>query len=221
VLAVLSAVLLAIGVAPAGAQDEQPTTHDQPADRRGIAACVEFLGGAASGFLAHEAAHVALDAAFSADPGIKRVSFGPIPFFAITHRPDVTSRQEFAISSAGFWVQHASSEWILTRRPHLRDERAPFAKGWLAWNVLASAAYSGAAFARIGPPERDTRGMARSLGVGEPWVGGLLLAPAVLDVWRYRQPDARGPRWASRAIKIALVAAAIAADRGPRASASR
>ena len=50
-------------------------------------------------------------------------------------------------------------------------ERAPFAKGLLAWNVLASAAYSGAAFAHAGPPERDTRGMAAALGVNEAWVG--------------------------------------------------
>jgi len=221
VLALVGVGLMAIAIIPVAAQEAQPPTQAEAAERRSIAGCVEFLGGAASGFLAHEAAHLALDAAFSADPGVKRVSFGPIPFFAITHRPDVSSRQEFAIASAGFWMQHASSEWILTRRPHLRDERARFQKGWLAWNVLASVAYSGAAFAGIGPPERDTRGMAESLGIPEPWIGGMLLAPAVLDVWRYRQPDARWPRWTSRAIKIALVAASIAADRGPRRPSSR
>ena len=44
------------------------------------------------------------------------------------------------------------------------DEHAPFAKGVLAFNVAASAAYAGAAFARTGPYERDTRGMASQLG---------------------------------------------------------
>ena len=96
------------------------------------------------------------------------------------------------ISSAGFWVQHATSEWLLTRHPHLRREHAPFRKGLLAWNVLASAAYSGAAFARAGPPERDTRGMAMSLGVPEPWIGALILAPAVLDAVRYAHPTRHG-----------------------------
>ena len=110
------------------------------------------------------------DLAFDASPGLARVSFGPIPFFAISHRP-VGPKEEFTISSAGFWVQHGTSEWLLTTRPNLRSERAPFAKGVLAWNVLASVAYSGAAFARAGPPERDTRGMANSLGVAEPWIG--------------------------------------------------
>ena len=43
------------------------------------------------------------------------------------------------------------NEWLLGRRPNLRHERAPFAKGVFTFNVLASAAYSGAAFARTGP----------------------------------------------------------------------
>jgi hypothetical protein len=117
----------------------------------------------------------------------------------------VTPRQEFTISSAGFWVQHGTSELLLTRRPHLRKEHAPFEKGILAWNVVASAAYSGAALARTGPPERDTRGMATSLRVGEPWMGALVLAPAVLDTFRYVRPEARWARWTSRSLKVAAV----------------
>ena len=38
-------------------------------------------------------------------------------------------------------MQRAESEWLLTRRPRLRHERAPFAKGVLAFDVLASVAY--------------------------------------------------------------------------------
>ena len=37
--------------------------------------------------------------------------------------------------------------------------------------MIASAAYSTAAFGRFGPAERDTRGMATSLGIAEPWMG--------------------------------------------------
>ena len=47
------------------------------------------------------------------------------------------------------------------------------------------------AFARVGPAERDTRGMAESLGWKEPYVGLLILVPAVLDIVRYYNPDAR------------------------------
>jgi hypothetical protein len=163
-----------------------------------------FLGGAAVAFGAHEGGHLVFDAIFDADAGIDKVDFHGIPFFAITHHP-VSPRRELTISSAGFWIQHAGSEWVLTRRPHIKDERAPFEKGILAFNVLASAAYAGAAFARTGPEERDTRGIAASAGVAEPWVGGMILAPAVLDGWRYFHPDAKWAVWTSRAVKVGMV----------------
>jgi hypothetical protein len=133
------------------------------------------------------------------------VRFGPVPFFAITHRSDVSPRREFAISSAGFWMQDLSSEWLLTRRPTLRDVRAPVAKGVLAFNVLNSAGYACVAFARAGPFERDTRGMAESIGVDERTIGAMVLAPAVLDAIRYFRPEARWAKWASRAAKAGSV----------------
>jgi hypothetical protein len=169
------------------------------------AAVGAFLGGAAIGLGAHEGGHLFFDLLFDADPGIKKVEFHGIPFFAITHRADVSRRQELAIASAGFWVQHAGSEWLLTKRPQLRRERAPFEKGLLAFNVLASVAYAGAAFAEAGPAERDTRGMAVSARISEPWIGAMILAPAVLDGWRYFNPEARWPVWASRAAKVGVV----------------
>jgi hypothetical protein len=138
------------------------------------------------------------------------VSFGPIPFFAITHDP-VSPAREYAISAAGFWMQAASSEWILTRRPYLREEKAPIAKGVLAFHVAASAAYTFAALAGVGPDERDTLAMARALRCKEGWVGAMVIAPAALDVWRYRNPDATWARWASRAAKIGLVVAVVRA----------
>lgn len=166
---------------------------------------VKFLAGAAAAFGAHEAGHLTTDLLFDADPRLKRVDFHGIPFFAITHRADVTSRQRFVIASAGFWVQHAGSEMILSRSPNLRRERAPFKKGVLAFNVLASAAYAGAAFARTGPDERDTRGMAEGARVDERWIGAMILAPAVLDSIRYLDPDAKWAVWTSRAAKVGLV----------------
>jgi hypothetical protein len=164
-----------------------------------------FLAGSAVAFGAHESGHLVFDLLFDADPGISKVDFHGIPFFAITHRSGLSPRRELTISSAGFWVQHAGSEWLLTRRPKLRHEHAPFAKGVLAFNVLTSVAYAGAAFGRTGPVERDTRGMAGALRIDEPWVGAMILAPAALDAWRYVQPDAKWPVWASRAAKIGMV----------------
>jgi hypothetical protein len=164
-----------------------------------------FLAGGAVGLAAHETGHLVFDWIFDADPGIAKVDFHGIPFFAITHRSDLSPKREFVISSAGFWVQHAGSEWLLTRRPGLRRERAPFAKGVLAFNVFASVGYAGAAFARTGPAERDTRGIAASAEIDEPWVGAMILAPAVLDSWRYFRPEAKWAVWASRAAKVGMV----------------
>jgi hypothetical protein len=166
---------------------------------------VLFLTGAAIGLAAHEAGHVIADLAFDETPGLQNVDFHGIPFFAITHRSGLPSNQEFVISSAGFWVQHAGSEWLLTRRPNIRSEDAPLAKGVLAFNVLASVAYSGAAFAKTGPLERDTRGMAASARIDERWIGALVLAPALLDGWRYYHPGSKWASWASRGVKIGMV----------------
>ena len=91
---------------------------------------------------------------------------------------------------------------MLTTHPELRNERAPVLKGMLAFNVATSAAYSVAAFARVGPAERDTRGMAISAGVTEPVIGALILAPAVLDATRYLGSRNRFVVWGSRAAKI-------------------
>src|SRR4029078_12145096 len=130
------------------------------------------------------------------------VSFHGLPFFAITHKSGLSPRREFVIDSAGFWVQEATHEFILSRRPNLRQERAPFVKGVVAFNIVASVGYAGAAFARTGPLERDTRGMADALGWKEPYVGLLILIPAVLDAVRYFHPHARWAGWGSRGAKI-------------------
>ena len=74
--------------------------------------------------------------------------------------------------------------------------------GLFAFNVLASVGYAGAAFARTGPPERDTRGMADSLRWKEPAIGVLILIPALLDAFRYYHPDAKWAAWGSRAAKV-------------------
>jgi hypothetical protein len=158
-----------------------------------------------AGLAAHESGHLFFDVIFDADPGVKRVEFHGIPFFAITHRTDLAPRQEYTISAAGFWVQQATNEWLLTSRPRLRFEPAPFAKGVFAFNIGASAMYSVAAFARTGPPERDTRGMAEGSRIDERWIGAVVLAPAAFDTWRYFDPESRWAVWLSRAAKVGSV----------------
>jgi hypothetical protein len=194
-------LVLALSVAQnAGAQQAAPAA---PVNR--LESASVFLAGGAVAFGAHESGHLLFDLLFDADPGIDKVEFHGIPFFAITHKSGLSPREEFTISSAGFWMQHAGNEWLLTRRPGLHHERAPFAKGMVAFNVLASVAYAGAAFAQTGPAERDTLGMATSARIDEPWIGAMILTPAVLDAWRYFHPDAKWAVWASRAAKVGMV----------------
>ena len=199
---VLAALLIA---APAFAQATPPAPPPSKARQT-----IVFLAGAATGLGVHEAGHLLTAAAFGANPRVVGIHYGPIPFFAIRHDP-VTRREEYVISASGFWMQHAGSEWLLSARPDLRHEDAPFEKGALAFHLGVSAMYSVAAFGQLGPPERDTRGMAVSLGphgVREPIVGVLVLAPAALDAYRYFRPNSAWARWASRGAKVLVVALA-------------
>jgi len=213
-------VALAAAEGSARAQDAPaapPATQSStPADKQSaLAATVVFLAGAATGLVVHESGHVLFSAIFDANPRVEPLHFGFIPFFKIAHDP-VTRREEFVISSAGFWMQYADSEWILSAKPDIRTEHAPFLKGILAFDLGASTVYSIAAFGSFGPPERDTRGMAVSLGKTgwpEPVVGVIVLAPAALDGYRYFHPDSGWAKWTSRAVKIASVALTLAAGR--------
>ena len=192
---------VAVMAEPARAQEpvQQPATTSEKSATSDV---VRFLGGGLAGLAAHESGHLLFDAIFDAHASVKGVSFHGVPFFAITHDPGLPPRREFVIDSAGFGVQEATNEIVLSRRPNLRRESAPFTKGVVAFNVLASFAYAGAAFARTGPVERDTRGMADALGVKEPYIGLLILAPAILDTVRYFHPEARWATWGSRGAKM-------------------
>lgn len=163
-----------------------------------------FVAGAASAFVIHEASHLALDIAFDANPRLKAVRFGPIPFFAVTHRGNLPPRREALISGAGFFSQHVIAEAVLSRRAP-GESISPFAKGALAFHTAASFAYAGAALARYGPFERDTRGIAEATHTDERLVGALVLAPAAFDAWRYFHPGSRTAKWGSRLAKAAFL----------------
>lgn len=211
---------LALAAAPleARAQDPPPQSAQRQVDRQSsipseerqddgrAARVLRFLAGGAAGLVVHEAGHVLSGAALGANPGFKRLDYGVIPFFAVTHDP-VSRRREYVISASGFFAQHAASEWLLGGPP-LRSSPSAFRKGWLTFNLATSAVYTAAAFGRFGPPERDTRGMAVSAGDGgvpEPMIGVLILTPAVLDGIRYAAGDPAWARWSSRAVKAAML----------------
>jgi len=160
-----------------------------------------LLGGAA-GLAIHESGHLVADWAFDEKVVIKKVDYKGIPFFALSHAPDLSPRREYVVSSAGFWAQYLYSEQILTHHPNLKDEQSPFRKGMLTFHVVTSLMYAGAAFGKTGPTERDTRGMASSRRMSERWIGVMVLAPAILDAYRYFNPDARWASWASRSAKM-------------------
>jgi hypothetical protein len=164
-----------------------------------------LLGGAA-GLALHESGHLIADWAFDEKVVVKKVGWEGLPFFALSHANDLSPRREFIVSSAGFWSQWLTSEQILSHHPDLRHEDSPFRKGVLTFHVVTLMIYSGAAFWKTGPVERDTRGMADSIHVNERWLGAMLLVPAMLDTYRYLRPDARWARWTSRGVKMGSVA---------------
>ena len=175
---------------------------------------VRFLAGGAAGLVVHEAGHIATGLAIGADPGFKRLDYGFIPFFAITH-DSVSRRREYIIASSGFHAQHFANELLLRRGAAgegLRSRDSAFRKGWLTFNLATSAVYTTAALGRFGAPERDTLGMARYAGddrVPEPVIGVLLLVPAALDGVRYVYDDPAWARWTSRAVKAGLLLLAV------------
>jgi hypothetical protein len=186
--------------ASAAAQNAEPN-EPSAGERFG-----KLLLGGAAGLGLHEGAHLVADWAFEEKVVVKKVDYKGIPFFALTHAHDLSPRREYVVSAAGMWAQYLYSEQILTHHRRLRHEQSPFRKGILTFHVVTSLIYSGAAFGKTGPPERDTRGMADSLKISERWLGALLLAPALLDTYRYFHPEGRWAAWASRGVKMGSVA---------------
>ena len=188
-------MLLVVCVTPAFAQQEES----------GASKFGKVLLGGAAGLGLHETGHLIANWAFEEKVVVKKVDYKGIPFFALSHAPDLSPRREYVVSSAGFWAQYLYSEQILTHHPRLKDEESPFRKGMLTFHVVTSLIYSGAALGKTGPVERDTRGMATSRRIDERWIGLMVLAPALLDMYRYFNADARWAAWASRGVKMGSV----------------
>ena len=119
-----------------------------------------LLGGAA-GLGLHEGGHLVANWAFEEKVKVKKVDYKGIPFFALSHAPDLSPRREYVVSSAGFWAQYLYSEQILTHHPNLKDEESPFRKGMLTFHVVTSLVYAGAAFGKTGPSSATRAGWRR------------------------------------------------------------
>jgi hypothetical protein len=91
----------------------------------------------------------------------------------------------------------------LTRRPRSADQ-APLTKGVFAFNVIASVACGCRVRENWSGGARYAR-MAASSRIDERWIGALVLAPALLDGWRYHHPNAKWAAWSSRGVKIGMV----------------
>lgn len=180
-----------------------------------------FLAGSAAGFLLHESAHALVAESLGFDARLE--SRGkPIPFVVVRYdlastrdengqirytdkegRPVSNGAQkQYAIASAGINSQNITSEIILTLHPNLREERRPFLKGVLAFDILVSVGY-----ALIGrkDPDGDLRGMSEALGVSDKWMATLVLLPAAVDTYRYVYPDSRWAPWVGRGSKAYLL----------------
>ena len=177
---------LLVAILPVHAVAQESSAQSEPArdaEQSRTVAFAKFLAGAAVGTGLHEAGHL----------------------IAGWERYDVSRRHAIAVRSAGFWAQYVTSETVLSPHPRLRAERSPFRKGLLAFHLATSTGYAALAFTRTGPFGRDTLEMAQATRIDEPWIGALVLTPAVLDGVRYLRPEWRWAAWLSRGVKVGSV----------------
>ena len=185
-----------------------------------------FAGGAVTALAAHETCHLFANLATGNRPGFEPVTFmGFIPYFAIipsihcrgghcTKRDGETYGAGrpglYTIVSSGIQCQHYEDEVILTRRPGLRMDDAPFRKGMLAFNTLISIGYVLANWTGVEPTDGDIRGIHRDGGAPRLLLGSMILGIAAVDIARYFHPDARWLAWLSRVAKISVTGIAFA-----------
>lgn len=180
-----------------------------------------FAAGALTGFLAHESGHLAMNLALGNTPTLDYISvFGFIPFFSIDPqlhcdgtrcvKADNTPLKfgeagKYTIVTAGFDVQHLTTELLLSLEPELRFEHAPFRKGLLAFDLLLSAGYALASVAGVESVYGDVHNANDASGLPRVVFAAVLLAPAVIDAYRYFRPKSTWAPWASRAAKLGMI----------------
>ena len=188
-----------------------------------------LAAGALTGFFAHEGGHLFANFVYGNVPRLEGLwAFGLVPFFAISPRIECDGdhcttydghefhggpRGKLVITSGGFNVQHLTDEILLTRDPTLRYHYAPFRKGLLAFNTLLSIGYTLASWTRTEDPHGDVSHSAHLAGLSSEVYAGMLVLPAVFDLYRYFHPDSWWAPWVSRGGKAAFLGVIFAAPR--------
>jgi hypothetical protein len=164
--------------------------------------------GAASGFVGHELGHVVADLMTGHHPTFHTTKTGPFYFFAIQPCCGHLSNGElYFIASAGLTVNNLSSELILDIGPKLRSHHNPYLKGVLLVDIGLELGYAISGFLESKypnaiPAQSDVGSMARALGA-RPWQVGLtVMAPAVVDIYRYFVPSSAWAPWVSIESKL-------------------
>lgn len=182
--------------------------------------------GFVTAFVVHEACHGVANLAMANVPTLEPVRFlGFLPFFAVspniqcqdgvcTQRDGQTfepgPRGYTFIVSSGILCQEITNEIILTERPRIRYETAPFLKGMLLFNVATSVAYGIANLTGLEPPQGDLYGMDAAGGVPHGVFAAVVLGTAALDVARYFLPESTWLPWVSRGSKVVTVGLVVA-----------
>jgi hypothetical protein len=185
-----------------------------------------FAGGAVTALAAHESCHLIANLAMGNRPSFESVTFlGFIPYFAIVPsihcRGGACSKSNgqpfwpgrpglYTIVSAGIQCQQYQDEVILTRRPGLRMDSAPFRKGMLAFNTLVSIGYVLANWSGVEPTDGDIRGIHRDGGAPRLLLSSMILGIAAVDIARYYYPHARWLAWLNRVAKVSVTGIAFA-----------
>jgi len=240
IMARVRATLLALAVcivAASGRAEDSVTPIPSPkreapptlTDIRDVGSFAWFFSGALTGLFAHEMGHVTANLAYGNVPKLVGLRyFGVIPFFAISPRIECRGntcydhdgdrfrggrRGKFVITSAGFNVQHFTDELLLQIEPGLRFERSPFRKGLFAFNTLLSIGYAIAAWTGTEDPHGDVTRSAGLAGLPPEIYAGVLIVPALFDLYRYYTPDSRWAPWLSCGSKTVFFSLIFAAPR--------
>jgi hypothetical protein len=180
-----------------------------------------YLGGGLVGFLAHESGHVVMNLAYGNVPQFQHITtFGFIPFVAINPRlschGDVCTKHDgtplsggesgkYNIVTAGYDVQHITTEVLLTLEPDLRWRRAPFRKGVFAFDILLSVGYALSNITGTESSFGDSANAVAASGLPRAVFDAVLVAPAALDAYRFFHPEAKWAPWVSRGAKLGMV----------------
>ena len=145
--------------------------------------------------------------------------FGFVPFFAISPQVNCTDDGCFkkdgtpfgggrpglyVIVTAGFTVQHLTTELLLSLEPGLRYHRAPFRKGVLAFDILVSVGYAVASFTNTEDPFGDVTAASQASHINHDVFATLLITPALLDAYRFARPGSRWVPVASRTLNATM-----------------